>query len=84
LEIFREWITSCARMMPSRICLPSTYPVCSREMRVGRRGFRRLETTFVITQAPKKPKANSDEARICLWLVRSAKTKVIVFQIKVY
>ena len=35
--------------MLSRICQPSTYPVCSFEMRFGRRGLIRLAMTLVMS-----------------------------------
>ena len=45
----REWISSGVRIMLSRICRPSTYLVCSFEMRFGRRGLIRLAMTLVMS-----------------------------------
>ena len=45
---FREWIISWIRMMPSKICLSSTNPVCYGDISPDIRGFNLLAMTFVM------------------------------------
>lgn len=44
----REWTTSWAWMMLLRIFIPSTYPICSSNTRVGRRGLSLFGITLEI------------------------------------
>lgn len=48
-EWLRVCMISCERMTPSIICLPSTYPDCSREMIIGRSGFNLFAMTLEMT-----------------------------------
>ena len=47
--VLREWTTSWDKMVLSIIFLPSTYFVCSSEMRFERRGFKRRAMTLVMS-----------------------------------
>lgn len=45
---FKEWMSSWVRMTLSRIWRPSTYSICSLDIKKGRRGFSRLAMIFVM------------------------------------
>ena len=46
--LLRECNISWTKMIPSDICRPSTKPIFSREIRVGRMGFSQLAMTLVL------------------------------------